>query len=430
MSDFAQASLSRAAWQLQLLLLDQAARNGLFGVMFDSTAQLPRQGSAVFMGEVSQFTTGTHTQRKAIQTTLHELGHALNLAHRFERAVGHRDSTSIMNYDWRFGGGDREDDFWSAFSFTFDPDELEFLRHAPRSHVIPGGAAFHSVDYWSDGNGNYSPYVPEIPLDFLSLTLSAPAAGPVFQFGQPVLLEAELTNNTNDSLNLFPQWLDPKTGFLDIQVQRQGSDEPVDFRPVMERCMDLRSDAADVVSPGSSVRNNFNLTFGSAGFPFIEPGNYDITAILALPRVLQGEDVELIVRSSPLRIRVAHPSSNEEEADALTLFRDDVGLFFALGGSNVLTKARSDLEELCERRQGKAKRVVDPVVAAVTRCLGIDAGRSYVRYQDGRFRTDDGDRSRAAELLTRLTRKVLDFFDRHTAECTQSLCNKHQDASK
>jgi hypothetical protein len=253
----------------------------------------------------------------------------------------------------------------------------------------------------------------------------------VFQFGQPVLLEAELTNNAGDSLNLFPQWLDPKTGFLEVQVQRQGTDEPMDFHPIMERCMDFHSDAADVVPTGGSIRNNFNLTFGSAGFPFIEPGSYDVTAILALPRVVQGEYIEdLIVRSEPLRIRIAHPASVEEESDALTLFRDDVGLYFALGGSDVLTKAASDLQELSERRQGGAKRITDAVVAAITRCQGINAGRAYLRYEEGNFRSDDGDRSKAAEILGQLTPKVLEFFDRHTAESTHSLCRKHRDAAK
>ncbi len=426
MTDFAQAPLNLRAWQFQLLLLGQSSRNGLLGVMFDSTSILPRQGCAVFKGEVDEVTSGTHADRKLIQTTLHELGHALNLAHRFERKVGHPDSFSIMNYDWRFRGGNQAQEFWSGFDFTFDPDELEFLRHAPLPLVIPGGAAFHSVDYWSNGNGQYSPYVPEIATTLLSISLSPPSSGPVFAFGQQVFLQVRLTNLNSQPLNLQQTWLDVKSGFIEFQIVRQGQDTVIDFHPILERCFDLSGQTADIVNPGDSLTNNVNLTFGSAGFPFIEPGTYDIIAILALPIKQNGQDVEIVVRSIPLRIRVALPMSLEEEGDALILFREDVGTFLSLGGSVMLSEANSSLQELLERRQGKKKPISDPIVASIIRCQGIDAGRSYTRYKNGKYIQIDGRREEAAELLGRLTPSALNYFDDHTATATRRLCEKHK----
>ena len=429
MQDFAQATLTKPLWELHLLLLAESSRDGLFGVMFDSSDSLPRQGSAVFATEIQGRVSSSHFPRKLIQTTVHELGHALNLAHRFEREVGRADSTSFMNYDWRYKGGGHFTEFWSRFAFTFDDDELEFLRHAPRRAVIPGGAAFRSVNYWSDGNGGYSPYVPEVPLSILSLTLQPPASGPVFTFAQPVFLEVTLTNESDQALNLQRWWLDPKASLLELVIRRRGSDDAdvAPFRPIMTRCFEPNSSTAEVVPPGQSISENLNLTFGSAGFPFAEPGEYDVTALLVF--FDQDSERDFIARSNTLKVRIGYPQGAGDEEDALTLFRNDVGAYFALGGVSSLPEAADALRELCDRRQGAAESITDPIVAAIVRCQGIDAGRWYMRYQDGEYRRYDGDRAKAAELLERLSQKTLRAcFDPTTAYHTERLGQRHREA--
>lgn len=427
MEDFAQASLQRPAWQLHLLMLSRPSRQGLLGVMFDTQQPLPRQGSAVFAGEIERRVSSDHFPRKLLQTTVHELGHALNLVHRFEREVGRADSTSFMNYDWRYKGGDHRNEFWSKFDFSFDDDELEFLRHAPHRAVIPGGKPFHSVNYWADGNGGYKPYLPEQPISILNLDLKPPQGGAVFDFAQPVFLEVTLSNRSGRTLDLSPQWLDPKSGLLEILIRRRGENESRSFIPVVERCYDLSADTADSVPPGQSISNNLNLTFGAAGFPFAEPGEYQVTALLAFPD--RQNQRELVVRSNALRIRVAYPKSREEENDAMILQREDVGLYFALGGSQALPAARDALEEVRARRQGKGERITDPIVANIVRDEGIDTGRPYLRYRDGKFSQQDGDRARAAELLENLKGAALKAFDPHTAEQTKKLAQKHRRAA-
>jgi hypothetical protein len=430
MSDFAQAGLDRPLWELHLLLLGESTRSGLFGVMFDSSDDLPRQGAAIFSGEIEGRVSAGHFPRKLIQTTVHELGHALNLAHRFERPVGRADSTSFMNYDWRYKGGNQRDEYWSNFRFSFDADELEFLRHAPRHALIPGGAAFHSVNYWADGNGGYSPYVPEEPIDFLKLTLRPPTAGTLFDFAQPVFLEVELENPSNETYNFTPEILDPKSGLLEVLIRRRGGEGPADvFQPITERCFDISPDRMAALAPNGSLSNNLNLSFGSAGFPFAEPGEYDVTALLVFFDSRNERD--LIVESNTLRIRVAFPHTRDEENDAQVLLRDDVGLYFALGGSRGLGAAHDALEDIRQRRQGRAKTIADPIVANIVRCAGIDIGRPYERFLQGRFEHSEGDRYRAAKLLGGLTRSVLrKTFDPHTAKYTELLAKKHGRAAK
>ena len=424
MTTTAQASLAGPAWELHLLMLAASTRPRLLGVMFDSADVLPRQGAAIFVSEIRRLIPAPDQDRKIIQTTVHELGHALNLAHRFERPVGRADSTSFMNYDWRYGGGGKTDEFWQRFAFAFDGDELEFLRHAPRNALEPGRAAFHSVNYWADGSGGYSPYLPEVPLPGFQLTLTPPPAGPVFAFGQPVFLEVTLTNNTPGTVQLPPEVLDPKAGFLELLVRRvTGRAGPAlaearPFVPMMQRCFDATISAEDARPASGSLRNNLTVTFGSGGFAFAEPGEFGITPLLAIPTRDGRQD--RIVRGAELRIRVAHPHDMAEEHDAMTLFRPDVGAWFALGGSDVLVAAGEALEEVKERRSARAG-ADDGVVAAITRAAGIQAGRDSLRYTGEQFVESAGDPELAGKLLGGLAPAALRTFDTHTAENTVAL---------
>lgn len=435
MQDFAESPLTQRFWELHLLVLSRPIKDdaGLLGVMFDTTETLPRQGTAIFADEIRSIQ-GIDHNRKLIQTAVHELGHALNLAHRFERSVGRADSVSFMNYDWRYKGGNRSSEFWSKFAFMFDTDELEFLRHAPLPPLIPGGEAFHSINYWADGNGGYSPYFPEVPLTGYRLSLKPPLGGPVFAFAQPIFLEVELTNQTGRPETIPSFFLDPKAGFLELLVRRRTGDSSRGFSdakafvPVVQRCFEWG--AADVVTVphGGSIKNNLNLTYGSGGFAFAEPGSYDVTALLAI--FDQVNQRELIVRSETIRIRVATPKTIEEENDALLFFRDDVGLYLALGGSDALPAAAQALDAIAERRQGKSKKVTDPLVASILRAKGINAGRSYIRFQDGQFERREPQYEVAVDLLKDLDDAALKAFDPSTAERTKALAGKYQSAAQ
>ena len=433
MTQFAQEKLDRPDWDLHLLMLQKPRMEGLNGVMFDSgnldLNNLPRQGVAIFQHEI-KFPiidrSGTRLseprpdwQRKIIQTSVHELGHAFNLAHRFERTVGRADSLSFMNYDWRYLGGQNRDRYWREFAFTFDPDELAFLRHGPRHSVIPGGAEFHTVPYWENIDGGYSPYQTEVPTQELSLNLIPPPSGTFFGFGQPVLLTVELVNNTQEILELPGRFLDPKAGFLDFVIKRQGvSGSSVNtdarlFNPVLHRCFDLAPNALDLVEPGKALSNNVNLTFGSAGFTFMEPGTYDVTAVFSLPLNRRSA---LTVVSQPLHIRIGFPKTDEEERDAMDLFRSDVGYYLALGGSDVLPKAAELLDGIVARRQYRKKTVQDPLVVNILRCKAINQSRAFVVYEQGKFRVRPPEQQEAQQLLSQISSRVAQVLDPKSKE--------------
>jgi len=439
MAQLANVDLSTAAWNQQLLWLGKPTRQGLLGVMFDTSAQLPRQGTAVFDTEIRR-RVPHETERKVIQTAVHELGHSLNLAHRFEREVGRADSTSFMNYDWRYRGGNRRREFWEKFNFSFDPDELEFLRHAPRKKIIPGGAAFHSVTYWADGSGGCMPYQPEGNLDIVSLEIAPPATGTAFAFGQPVFLAVRLTNTSGQPLQMSERLLDPKGNFLQISIRKlknglRGTGDSHHFHPIVERCFDIDPGTFDMVPQGACVEDNIQLNFGSGGFAFAERGHYEVQVFGSL--FIGGNDKdpsndrELVAASNLLKIYVRHPESRQEELEVATVLQhEEVGTYIALGGSEYLSAAAGRLQEVLARRTAGAKEVSDPIAATIIRCLGIDKGRRYPPASLGKSTWTYGDRSQAAELLAKLGPKALGAFDPLTAAATRKLMQKHQKAAR
>lgn len=426
MAAAARAGLVGASWDLHLLLLSTSSREDLSGIMFDPVGILPRQGCAAFLDAIRAHVSDGRPERHVVRTAVHELGHGLNLAHRFETAVGHADSTSFMNYDWRYLGGDHVNEYWTRFTFTFDADELEFLRHAPRPAIRPGDARFHSVDYWSTGTGGFSPFIPAAPGPDLLLRLFPPPSGPVFALGQPVFLEAVLENLGDTPVSFAANPLDPKIGYLEIRYQPVAAPAMAEladartFVPMMVGCLLPDPSPSVTLGPHDALRNNLNLAFGSGGVTFPEPGIYDLFPLLNLPTADGG----IVVRGERLRIRIAHAQDPADEHDAMLLQRADVGAWFALGGSDALEQAGDDLEAMRERRQA-VRGAGDPIVAAIVRAAGINAGRRFIRFEDGRFRERPSDPGRAADLLNSLDAAALATFDAQTAASTAALARDY-----
>ena len=425
MEDFAQSDISAPGFALRVLLLSRSNRPGLLGIMFDHRDEMPRQGCAVFAHEIIDRVPQYRQATKLLQTTVHEIGHALNLVHRFERAVGKADSLSPMNYDWRFGGGDRVADYWRDFRFRFDPDELGFLRHGTWRATVPGGSDFHSARYWAEGDGGYSPYVPERPLPGWELSLVEPVSGPVFAFGQPVVLGVRLTNRTGQALRVPGILLDTKAGFLEILIERESGKggrrgEPHAFHAIMHRCFDIEEMGMNsVLAPNGMIEDNVHLHFGMSGFAFAEPGNYCVTAVLGVPS--GTERAERITRSQSLRLRISMPRTREEENEALTLFDERIGLYLALGGTDRLDDAiGGQLEEVVARRTRRTSSgfVRDPLAVHITRARGFNASRAAYRLREGKIHPRLPRIEEAVKLFATLDRRSLSCFDCSTREKT------------
>ena len=422
----AQTRLDLPAWQVHLLMLAYPVREGLYGVMFDLAQILPRQGCAIFVDEIRRRTPLAEHNRRIIHTMTHEVGHAFNLAHRFERVLGRADSTSFMNYAHRYVGGEKE--YWNRFSYGFDPDELIFMRHGPRAEVMPGTAPFHSVPYWDTGGGAPADVVPAGPAAGLELSLETPANQGAFEFGQPVFLQVSLRNTGRAPVTLPGHALDIKAGYLEILVQRLPDDSRSaaaeaarSFVPVSQRCMDPGADPTDLLPEGAPLRDNVNLTYGADGFTMDRPGRYRVTPLLSVAGGPSGSAVR-VVQGESLTVQVVRPTNRRDERHAERLFQPEVGAWFALGGSAALSGAHAEVSAIrAERPTGDGW--TDPIAAAITRTLGLHASRSYLRLGKDGFEPTPPDRDGAATLLRGLLADpgIRRCFDEYTVERTMRL---------
>ncbi|MER5425356.1 hypothetical protein [Streptosporangium roseum] len=123
--------------------------DGTQGVMFDRD-ESPRQGMAVFHTEMAMSQlAGT---RGELHTWVHELGHAFNLMHSWDKNLadppqplgprGGYGDLSWMNYEHNYQGPNGEKGeaaFWAAFTHQFTANELRHLRHGFYRNVVMGG---------------------------------------------------------------------------------------------------------------------------------------------------------------------------------------------------------------------------------------------------------------------------------------------------
>src|SRR5215212_9955672 len=131
----------------------------LGGIMFDDIGTQHRQGTSIFNDSfIANPPTGdpnpaAWVQRMIFWTACHEMGHAFNLAHSWQKSLGtawvpladEPEARSFMNYPYRVAGGQTA--FFANFDFRFSDPELLFIRHAPERFVEMGNAD------WFDNHG-------------------------------------------------------------------------------------------------------------------------------------------------------------------------------------------------------------------------------------------------------------------------------------
>ncbi|MBM2621078.1 hypothetical protein JIG36_36815 [Actinoplanes sp. LDG1-06] len=427
MSRYTELDLDVPAWQVHMLMLSEPTRPELYGVMFDLRGDNPRQGCAIFVDEIRRSFANNQPERQILWTMVHEVGHALNLTHRFEPAIGRNASTSFMNYPWEYLGGKEEEQYWLDSKQQFDPDELAFLRHGNRSSVIPGGAEFHSFDYWSLAPGGKPAFTPTLPDSKLQLKLVPKSGDPFFAFGQQVQLKIALLNRSGQTIVLPAGALDIKAGYLGISVRRttRNAPPPQSFVPMVQRCLN-QSAGQTTLETNRMVESNVSLWFGAGGFPMAEPGGYELTPVLSLSSPDPSPDESpLVVVGAPLKVWIEYPKTRDDERHGVQLLEPDVGAFQALGGGNACGSAADTVQAIQEERVSRFG-MSDPLAASLTRTLGIHYSRAYLTYGGKRFAPGRADNARAGRLLSRLTGDPVAMlnFDEVTARETRELAER------
>jgi hypothetical protein len=313
--------------------------SGLGGIMFDDIGPNHRQGTALFVDSfiatppAGDPAGSAWVERMRFWTACHEMGHAFNLAHSWQKSLGtawvpladEPEARSFMNYPYRVAGGQTA--FFANFEFRFSDPELLFIRHAPERFVQMGNAA------WFDHHAFDEAATEEEPT--LALELRVNRERPTYEFMEPVWVELKLTNTGDQPRLVDGDVLDAES--LTVILKREGKDAR-QLVPFREKC---RQPATIALMPGESVYGTVLASVGLNGWDVAEPGTYWIQAAAHV-------DEEDIV-SAPFAIRIAPPASREEEYLAGDLFTEDPGRLLVLGGSRVLDRGNAVLEEIVER---------------------------------------------------------------------------------
>jgi hypothetical protein len=329
---------------------------GLGGIMFDDIGPNHRQGTSLFYDSfISQAPAGDpnptdFVTRMRFWTAVHEMGHAFNLAHSWQKSLGapfgspwiplvdEPEARSFMNYPYNVAGGTTA--FFDTFEYRFSDSELLFLRHAPERFVQMGNEA------WFSHHGFEDAYLHPEPKLKIEVRFNRPK--PVFEFLEPVVAELKLSNVCSD-----PQIVDENIlrtlDHMTILIKRERG-QTRRYQAYGRMCLQPKARA---LMPGEAMYDSVFLSAGLNGFDIGEPGYYVIQA------AVHTEAGNIL--SEPVRIRVTPPRGYDEEHLAQDFISDGVGRVLAFDGSRALTGAVDTLRQaadmLADRRVASHARI-------------------------------------------------------------------------
>jgi hypothetical protein len=311
----------------------------LGGIMFDDIGPNHRQGTAIFTDSfIVDAPAGDPNPQAWINrmiywTAVHEMGHAFNLAHAWQKTLGspwiplanEENLRSFMNYPFRPPWNQHT--FFSGFEFRFSDSELLFMRHAPRRFVQMGN------ENWFDNHGFEAP--PKDPGQRFELMLRPNRDINSFDFLEPVRLELKLTNTSGSPVTVDAACI-ADGDHIALLVQRDGG-VTRRWRPFVTHC---DKPEFKPLGSGESLYASHFVGASTQGWLIDESGFYTIQAAVDI-------DGEIVV-SNPLRIYVGPPASKTEEKLAPDYFNEDVARVLAFYGAPTLAKANDVLRKVVD----------------------------------------------------------------------------------
>jgi hypothetical protein len=352
--------LNAPQWAVWLFAARRAVSSTLLGIMFDYLPGLRqhRQGCAVFQDTVLSYHPGTADyNRHLLYTYVHELGHAFNLLHSWDK--GRHDSLSWMNYDWRYDQRNGAGSFWNNFNFIFDNGELNHMRHGFRQNVIMGGSD------WAVGAGlEHGDAVEIFSRDMIEnnsgLKLELMPVKNTYALGEPVVIEIKLRcmdmNGKLVNANLHPKHDNVRIGIL------KPNGKVCLYEALAHNCS--MPEVVELTSENNTAYASSYIGYGKEGFYFDQPGFYKIKGAYL------NKDGS-IIQSEEISLRVKSPLSQAEDQIADKYFTSDAGaLFYLLGSdSEVLQKGMDDFQEVSEKYKNNDLAVYADLVLGVNEAM-------------------------------------------------------------
>ncbi|TMS00098.1 hypothetical protein [Nonomuraea basaltis] len=326
------------AWRLWLLVASRHV-GGYRGIMFDYNDAHQRQGAAVFYDAIKGTT--PESQRAQLRTYVHELGHAFNLLHSWQKHLatppqplgpdGGFGDLSWMNYvnNYRPNG---EQGYWAAFPFQFTDPELVHLRHGFFRDVAMGAHAFGT------GAAEIEPF--EQPIEDRSGLRLELRAKESFELGEPVVVELKLS--CAGEPRVTHGHLHPDTEFTQVSISQPGG-RTVLYRPMMRHCVDTSPDIRLDEGNPAMYRSAY-IGHGRDGHYFQQPGEYQVRA-----QYIAADGSRIV--SPACLVRVRFPVSRDDHQVAELMLGEEQGKLFSLLGSDspTLRSGNLALDEVIDR---------------------------------------------------------------------------------
>ena len=312
-------------WSLWVLFASLHVQgDSLGGIMFDDIGSNHRQGTAIFTDAfianppAGDANPAAWVKRMRFWTAAHEMGHAFNLAHSWQKALGtpwiplpnDPEARSFMNYPYSVAGGQAA--FFADFAFRFSDPELLFMRHAPERFVQMGNAD------WFDHHG-----FQQVALDSnaeFSLTLSTNARDDRLPYLLPPVVEMALVNKSGRPKLISAARLSERSG-LTLIIRKDGKPAR-QWAPFSRHCGE---NLEIILGHSEALYDSVLVGAGRNGWDMAEPGRYTVQAMLEV-------DGRAVI-SNALEVKVEPPASRDEERLAQDLFTPEVGQVLAVNGT-------------------------------------------------------------------------------------------------
>ncbi|MEV4574665.1 hypothetical protein AB0K16_15550 [Nonomuraea jabiensis] len=376
------------AWRVWLLVASKHV-GGYRGIMFDYNDAHQRQGSAVFYDVIKGTT--PQAQRAQLRTYVHELGHAFNLLHSWQKNLGTPPQPlgpdggfgdlSWMNYVQNFKPNG-EPGYWAAFPFQFTDPELVHLRHGFYRDVAMGANAFGT------GAAEIAPF--EQPVEDRSGLRLELRAKESFELGEPVVVELKLS--CAGEPRVTHGHLHPDTEFTQVSVTQPGG-RTVLYRPMMRHCVDASPEIRLDEGNPAMYRSAY-IGHGRDGHYFQQPGEYHVRA-----QYIAADGSRIV--SPACLVRVRFPVGRDDHRVAELMLGEEQGQLFSLLGSDspALRSGNEALDEVIDRYG-------DHPLAVYARLVkGLNAEREFKAVTAAkRLRVRPPDPKQGIEHLSRVAR--------------------------
>lgn len=383
-------------WQVWLLVAT-THEQGHRGVMFDGKGNFQRQGAAVFFDAIRG--DDPASRRAQLRTYVHELGHAFNVLHSWQKdrshppqklgANGGLGELSWMNYPENYlldpPGVFGDEAYWARFGFQFTDSELAHLRHGAYEHVAMGAADFTTG---AADAAAAAELFEEVASGESALTLELrPKAA--YAYGEPVNVELKLATDGR-ATQATHGFLQPRDDFVTIAI-RQPSGRVLTYRSLMPRC----ADASTKVTLDAGYPAHYDsafLGYGRDGQYFAEPGEYELRGLYVV-----GDGSRVLSPVSRLQVRA--PGSSDDERVGELLLGSEQGQLLYLQGSDAdsLRSGNTAIDQLI------AEYPEHPLTVHARLLKGVNAGRDFKWLaQDNTLWTRPARTQESVELLTQV----------------------------